>query len=431
MTDDLSYRRNQLVNEGVSPIKETPYSASRLVIQEHKADKAGLHSDIRFDIGNKAVSFATKKGLPTEVGKPVMLFRQPDHVVSYMDWEGDIQKGEYGAGKVTKAVDVPVVLKATNDHIHFTVPSGDNKGTYVLLKQNENEWLAVRKKDFTRHWEERPGYKELSEVDDESKYIATEKIDGAHFLATINPNGIAYTSQRKSVNGELLAREDKMPHLRDLKAPKQYHGMTIRGEVWHDRGFNYTSGLLNAAPTKAVERQKEIGPLRFAPFRIAKGPNGEENLPYEEQLKILKDLSQNFPHYFEPPRMAEKSVKAFFDEIGAAKGEGAVLVDRATGDSYKMKHRYDYDLVVHEVVQGRGKYEDAAGALVLKDKTGRIVGKVGTGFTDDVRYDIINNPQKYIGKLVKVQSRKPLRGSLREPSYLGLTTDKNEPDEVV
>jgi len=430
--DELSLRKNQLTDEGISPIGEVPYSASRLVIQDHKADRAGGHLDIRLDIGNRAISFATRKGLPKEVGVPVMMFRQPDHTVSYMDWEGDIPKGEYGAGKVTKAFDAPVVLKAGNDHIHMTIPSGDNKGTYVFMRKGEVDWMVVRKKDMERFWEDRPSYKEIDKIDDESKYIASEKLDGAHFLATINPNGIAFTSQRKSVNGDLLPREDKVPHLRDLKLPKKYHGMTLRGELWHDKGFNYTSGILNSAEPKAVEKQKQIGALRFAPFRIAKGPNGEESLPYEEQLKVIKEMSDPLPHFFDPPVQPTTSIKAFFDEIGMKKGEGAVLVDKATGSFYKMKHRYDYDLLIADIIPGQGKYAESAGALLLKDKTGRIVGKVGTGLTDSMRVELLRNKNKYIGKqLVKVESRKPLKGQLREPSFLGFTTDKNEADEVI
>lgn len=427
---DLAYRKDQVPNEGITPVGETPYSASRLVIHDHSADKAGRHLDIRFDIGNKAVSFATRKGLPTVVGKPTLLFRQPDHVLSYMDWEGNIPKGEYGAGNVSKAFDSPIVLKAGPDHIHFTITDGDNKGTYVLMKQNEKEWLAIKKKELERSWSERPSYKEEDVDGTDDDYVTTEKLDGAHFLAQINPSGVSYTSQRKNVNGDLLAREDKVPHLRDLKFDKDTHGMVLRGELWHDKGFNYTSGILNSAPTKAVEKQKQIGLMRFAPFRIDKGPNGEENLPYEDQYKIIQQIAKDQPYFFEPPKRAEGSADAFFKDIGIKKGEGIVRIHKETGQAYKKKHRYDYDLIVVEVIPGTGKYSDAMGALLLKDKTGRIVGKVGTGFTDEQRRSIMRNANRYIGSLVKVSSRPPLAGQLREPSFLGMTTDKNEADEV-
>lgn len=426
----FKHRQNQVFNEGISPIQENPYSASRLVIHEHDAKKAGKHWDIRLDIGNKAVSFATKKGLPTESGSTKMLYRQPDHVQSYMDWEGDIPEGEYGAGKVRKIEDVPIVMKSGQDHIHFTVSKGQYKGNYVLLKESEKEWRAIRKKDLDRYWADRPKYKEITDLPEDADVVASEKLDGAHFISTINPGGISYTSQRKGVKGDLLAREDKVPHLRDLKLPKKAHGMVFRGELWHDKGFNYASGLLNSNPEKAVERQKQIGPLRFAPFKIEKGPHNEEKLPYEEQMKIIKDISKDLPYYFEPPRQNEGSLQAFFDEIGLKKGEGMVLVDKKTGKFLKKKHRYDYDLKISGIIEGTGKYSGSMGAIELVDRNGRYVGKVGTGFSDAQRKDFFKNKDFYIGKLVKVASRYPLTGKLREPSFLGMTTDKNTADEV-
>lgn len=430
---DLSLRKNQVLKEDVSPIGERPYSASRLVIQRHSADKAGEHYDMRLDFGSRAISFATKKGLPAP-GAPVQLFRQPDHTVSYMDWEGEIPKGEYGAGQVQKAMDVPVIVKSTSDRIYFTIPDGENKGTYAALKKDDKNWLLVKKKELERSWAPKPKYREdPPEGFNEKDYIGTEKLDGAHFFADLNPGGIAFTSQRKSVGGDLIAREDNVPHLRDLKVPKKYQGLTLRGELWHDKGFNTVSGILNSKPQNAVEKQRREGEVRYAPFRIHKGPNGEENLPYEEQLKILRDLSKDLPHYFEPPKEAEPgSFKSFYESIGRSKGEGMVLVHKETGQSYKQKHRFDYDLKIAGFTDGTGKYEGkAVGAINLVDKTGRDVGKVGTGLSDQLRVDMYRNPNRYLGKLVKVQSRKPLVGKLREPSFLGFTTDQNEPDEVI
>jgi len=428
---DLKYRKNQVESEGIGPVAEKTYSPSRLVIQEHAADKAGKHFDIRIDLGNKAVSFATKKGLPTK-GKPVELFRQPDHVVSYMDWEGEIPKGEYGAGKVVKSIDLPIVVKSSSGYINLTIPSGEQKGNYVLMKKNDKEWLAVKKNDLDHYWSPKPKYKEIPVSEDDSdKYFATEKIDGAHFIAVVNPNGISFTSQRKNKDGDLITKEDNVPHLRDLKLPSKYHGMIIRGELWHDKGFNTLSGILNSLPRNAVEQQNAKGLVRYAPFKIEKGPDGSEGMTYEEQYSLLKELSKDLPYYFEPPKKAEHGFKALFDEVGNAKGEGVVLVHKDTGDNIKMKHRFDYDLRIDSFTSGTGKYDQRAiGAINLVDKNGKPAGKVGTGLSDALRIDMYKNPDRYIGKIVRVTSRKPLLDKLREPSFEGFAIDKDEADEV-
>ena len=51
-------------------------------VQEHLADKAGPHRDIRLVSGNVALSWATKKDLPVP-GQCILIHEQPDHDASY------------------------------------------------------------------------------------------------------------------------------------------------------------------------------------------------------------------------------------------------------------------------------------------------------------------------------------------------------------
>lgn len=72
-----------------------------LVHQEHDADKAGLHTDWRVVLGDKAYSWATKKDIP-EPGKKIVLHEQPLHDRKYALSERIvIPKGQYGAGTTT------------------------------------------------------------------------------------------------------------------------------------------------------------------------------------------------------------------------------------------------------------------------------------------------------------------------------------------
>ena len=72
----------------------------------------------------------------------------------------------------------------------------------------------------------------------------------------------------------------------------------------------------------------------------------------------------------------------------------------------KVKHTEEHILPVVNVVEGSGKYEDALGALVVlyTNKRGQqgYLG-VGSGFTDDQRQEIWNNPAKYIGRKVEIE----------------------------
>lgn len=101
------------------------------------------------------------------------------------------------------------------------------------------------------------------------------------------------------------------------------------------------------------------------------------------------------------------------EAIWAIGGEGIML--NTTNGLYeikrsksllKVKHTEEHVLPVVNILEGTGKYEDAMGALVVmyKDSQGEVsyLG-VGSGFTDDQRRDIWENPDMYIGQFVEIE----------------------------
>lgn len=107
-------------------------------------------------------------------------------------------------------------------------------------------------------------------------------------------------------------------------------------------------------------------------------------------------------------------VTPIVEQIWARGGEGVML---NTVDGYyeikrskcllKVKHTEEHILPVVDMVEGTGKYEDAMGSLVVlyTNKYGQqsYLG-VGSGFTDDQRRDIWDNPEKYIGRKVEIET---------------------------
>lgn len=95
-------------------------------------------------------------------------------------------------------------------------------------------------------------------------------------------------------------------------------------------------------------------------------------------------------------------------------GEG-IMLNASSGlyeikrskDLLKVKHTEEYTLEVVGLVEGTGKYEDSCGAIIVlytdKSGVGRYV-KVGSGFTDDQRYDLWNNQDKYFGRFAEIET---------------------------
>lgn len=116
------------------------------------------------------------------------------------------------------------------------------------------------------------------------------------------------------------------------------------------------------------------------------------------------------------------AVTPIVEPIWARGGEG-VMLNTANGlyeikrskSLLKIKHTEEHILEVVNMIEGTGKYEDAMGALVVFYK-GSYVG-VGSGFTDDQRVDIWNNPDKYIGQKIEVET---FGESVNQQGYVSL-----------
>lgn len=107
-------------------------------------------------------------------------------------------------------------------------------------------------------------------------------------------------------------------------------------------------------------------------------------------------------------------VEPIVDVIWKRGGEGVMLnvasapyeVKRSK-KLLKIKHVEEFVLPVVNLIEGTGKYEDAMGAIVClytaSDGSQSYVG-IGSGFTDDQRRDIWDNPEKYIGLKAEIES---------------------------
>jgi len=122
----------------------------RFVIHEHHATH--LHYDFRLEIEGVLKSWVIPKGPSMNPSEKRLALLVEDHLLEYIDFEGIIPKGHYGAGAVViwdKGSYELIDLK--KETITFFLKGQKLKGafTLTLLKgsQKGNEWLLIKKKD--------------------------------------------------------------------------------------------------------------------------------------------------------------------------------------------------------------------------------------------------------------------------------------------
>ena len=141
------YRKKRDFTKTAEPEGELVESGqSRFVVQKHQART--LHYDFRLEHEGVLVSWAVPKGPPEVTSRPRLAIQTEDHPVDYIDFEGEIPEGEYGAGTVQVWDRGRYDLRMwTEKQIKVTLHGQTLKGNYVLIHTAANRWLFIKERE--------------------------------------------------------------------------------------------------------------------------------------------------------------------------------------------------------------------------------------------------------------------------------------------
>ncbi len=436
------------------------------VVQRHDARR--LHYDFRLERNGALASWAVPKGVPLEPGEQHLAVHVEDHPLGYATFEGEIPKGQYGAGTVEVWDNGTYELLEEKRNGGLTVRLHGKKlnGVWSLvpahLSGDEKNWLILRKRDDdgaapAREQAARRYAPMLATLSDDvprgAGWAFEVKWDGYRAVATVSGGEATLTSR----NGNDLTSRFSSVAKEVVKAAKS-PDCVLDGEVCalDDEGRSSFS---------AMQQGKEGTPFVYYAFDVLEVDcEPLVDLPFVERRKRLDALldrrnrtvrlSETFDDGGTLLKAAEQQR---LEGIMAKRLDSRYMPGRRTRDWLKVKTHGEQELVIAGYTKGTGRRASSFGSLVLAYYRGNelvYAGNVGTGFNgreiekllDELRplrrttapfREVPKMPKVRKGDVIWVEPKLVAEvefaewthdGRLRAPSYKGLREDKRAED---
>jgi bifunctional non-homologous end joining protein LigD len=402
MPDLGEYRRRRDPRRTPEPVPEgAPQPVGnddRFVVHEHHARR--LHWDVRLERGGVLVSWAVPKGLPAQPGVVRLAVHTEDHPLEYATFEGEIPRGEYGAGlmRIWDAGHYETKLW-TDDKVEITLHGQRVQGRYVFLRRQDN-WL-VRRIDPAQRPDWQPMPEELAPMlatagtlpllAEDEQWGYEFKWDGVRTLLWSTGGRIRLASR---TGADVTA---SYPELRGVGEQLGSTEALLDGEVVALTGGRPSFAALqrrmhvaDAAQARRLAAQQPVTYLVFDLLHL----DGRSclDLPYQRRRRLLDELALRGRHWQTPRCYAGGGAEVLaasreqgLEGVVAKRLDAPYQPGRRSRDWIKVTQVTTQEVVVGGWRAGSGRREGVLGALLLgvPDGDGRLryVGSVGTGFS--------------------------------------------------
>jgi bifunctional non-homologous end joining protein LigD len=377
--------------------------APRFVVQEHSARR--LHWDLRLEHDGVAASWAIPNGIPEDPAENRKAVRTEDHPLEYLEWEGEIPEGEYGAGtmkiwdtgtyELEKWEPAKVMVEFAGERL---------QGRYALFRagKDEKDWMIHRIDPPAR---ERDPFPEnvvpmlarLSKLPrDHAEWAVEVKWDGVRAIAYCRPGRLSL--QTRNLN-DVTAQ---YPEVRRLTRSLGSLDAVLDGElvVFDADGkpsFERLQQRIHQSAESVVRRRMESHPVVYVIFDLLYLDGYDlTGQPYGDRRKLLESLDLSGESWQTPGYSVghAKELLAASKERGL---EGVMLKrldsvyapGKRNGAWLKVKNTGRQEMVIAGWTPGEGRRRNRLGALLVGYFEGegaepvlRYGGKVGTGFSD-------------------------------------------------
>ena len=372
--------------------------APRFVVQEHSARR--LHWDLRLEHDGAAVSWAIPNGIPMDPSENRKAVHTEDHPLEYLEFEGEIPAGEYGAGTMRiwdrgtyechKWEEGKIIVSFAGERL---------SGRYALFRTGgPKDWMIHRMDPPSEAHDPFPEsivpmLARLGELPRSGKGSAAEiKWDGVRAIAYCRPGRLALQTRN------LREVTSQYPEVRRLSRQLGTRDAVLDGELvaFDERGrpsFSRLQQRIHQTSETVVRSRMKTHPVTYVIFDLlyleGKDLMGE---PYWRRRELLDGLELAGPNW-QTPAYSTGHAKELLAASGEQGLEGLVLkrLDSAyspgkrTGEWLKVKNTGRQEFVIGGWVPGRGRRKGQLGSLLIGYYEGdelRYAGKVGTGFSE-------------------------------------------------
>ena len=375
----------------------------RFVVQEHHARR--LHWDLRLEHDGVLLSWAVPRGIPPDPKRNNLAVHTEDHPLEYLEFEGDIPKGEYGGG----AMHIwdrgrYETHKLRDDEVIVTFHGDRVRGRYALFQTDGDNWMIHRmdppedpdREPMPAHVEPMLATLSKNLPHDEDNYAFEVKWDGVRSIAYVEGGQVRFESRR---GGDITSR---YPELRGLGPALGSTAVVLDGEIVAFDGerpsFERLQRRMHVGNERAVRRLMGEVPVVYVIFDLLwlEG-HSTLSLPYRERRKLLDELGPQGQSW-QTPAAHEGDGTALRDATRRLGLEGVVAkrldsvyeAGRRSRAWLKVKNHNSQDFVIGGWVPGKGARSTSLGALLIgcyestqPDARLRYAGRVGTGLTDN------------------------------------------------